>query len=416
MKIPAGEIQRKIDADSDLRRIQAQSSSPTVELGHSHVDLVCAADIKPEPIRWLWPGWFARKKLAILAGVAGTGKTTVVISLAATLTNAGRWPDGKPCRIPGNVLIWSSEDDPADTLIPRLIAAGANLNRVHIIQGAVASDGESVPFDPANDIAMLHRAVDKLGGAALLMVDPIVSAVGGDMHKANDVRRSLQALVDFAAALDCAVIGISHFAKGSKGSSPQERVIGSQAFSALARTVLVCAKQEDGESHVLARAKSNISQDDGGFSYTIEPAMVDENIETTRIKWGGSVEGSAREILGAVESEPESFDGDLSDDAANILRDILHLGEMLSRDVKGQMRQEGFSEKVIRTARERLSVIARPEGFGKDRKTFWSLPSSPYMPASLIDAQQKKRAHMGVEGMYGADAEEFDVSIPRSIF
>ncbi len=84
--------------------------------------------------------------------------------------------------------------------------------------------------------------------------------------------------------------------------TPQERVIGSQAFGAFARTVLVAAKQEDSEGRVLARAKSNISIDDGGVTYFIEPCSLDSGIQTTRVAWGEKVEGSARDILGAVEA------------------------------------------------------------------------------------------------------------------
>src|SRR5690606_4205726 len=108
------------------------------------------------------------------------------------------------------------------------------------------------------DMDLLRAEATQVGDVGLLLLDPLVSAVKGDMHRANDVRRSLQAVVDFAEENDCAVLGISHFAKGGAGSTPSERVIGSQAFSALARTVLVAAKQEEGETRVLARAKSNI--------------------------------------------------------------------------------------------------------------------------------------------------------------
>ncbi len=243
------------------------------------VNAVSAASIKPVAIRWLWPGWLAKGKLHILAGAGGTGKTTLLISLIATITTGGRWPDGSRCSEPGNALIWSSEDDPADTLVPRLAAAGADLNRVHIIQGRINAQGEADPFDPANDIALLRATANEIGGVSLLMLDPIVSAVKGDMHKANDVRRALQGVVDFAEQNLCAVVGISHFAKGGAGSSPADRVIGSQAFSALARTVLVAAKQEGTDMRVLARAKSNIGTDEGGVSYTIEPCDIGGGIE-----------------------------------------------------------------------------------------------------------------------------------------
>ena len=356
---------------NDLGKLQqVPLASPDAVL--TSVDLVRAADITPKPIRWLWPGWLAKGKLVILAGVGGTGKTTVALSLAAVLTTAGRWPDGTPCRDGGNVLIWSSEDDPADTLVPRLMAAGADLGRVHIIRGAVTPDGETLPFDPARDVAMLTRKVAQIGGAAMLIVDPIVSAVAGDMHKANDVRRSLQVLVDFAANFDCAVVGITHFAKGSKGSSPAERVIGSQAFSALARMVLVCAKQEDGEDRVLARAKSNISKDDGGVTYRVESAVIANNIHATRIVWGETVEGSAREILGEVEAEPDNGESTEREDAEQFLRDLLADGPVPTKQVRTDAAGAGYAWRTIERAKKSIGVVAEKRGMQEG--WVWRLP------------------------------------------
>lgn len=343
------------------------------------VNAVSAADIKPVAIRWLWPGWLAKGKLHILAGAGGTGKTTLLISLIATITTGGRWPDGEICQERGNVLIWSSEDDPADTLVPRLIAAGADVSRVHIIQGRINAQGEADPFDPANDIGLLRETARELGGVSLLMLDPVVGAVKGDMHKANDVRRGLQGVVDFAEDNLCAVVGISHFAKGGAGSSPADRVIGSQAFSALARTVLVAAKEQDSDARVLARAKSNIGTDEGGVSYTIEPCTIDGGIETTHVAWGDLIEGSAREILGDVEGSDHDARTD-DDDPSEALRRILKDGAMTGKQVKSLMTENGYSAKQTRTAREKLSIVTVREGFGKDIRTLWSLPqaSGPY--------------------------------------
>jgi hypothetical protein len=343
------------------------------------VNAVSAANIKPVSIRWLWPGWLAKGKLHILAGAGGTGKTTLLISLIATITTGGRWPDGEICPERGNALIWSSEDDPADTLVPRLIAAGADLSRVHIIQGRINAQGDADPFDPSTDIGLLRETVRELGGVSLLMLDPVVSAVKGDMHKANDVRRGLQCVVDFAEANLCAVVGISHFAKGGAGSSPADRVIGSQAFSALARTVLVAAKQQESDARVLARAKSNIGTDEGGVSYTIEPVTIDGGIETTHVAWGDLIEGSAREILGDVEGSDDDTRAD-DDDPSEALRRILKDGPMTGKQVKSLMAENGYSAKQTRTAREKLSVVTVREGFGKEIRTLWSLPQAdgPY--------------------------------------
>lgn len=347
-------------------------------------ELTSAASITPVPIRWLWPGWIARGKMTVLAGAGGSGKTTLAMGLIGTLTSGGRWPDGEICHEPANALIWSSEDDPADTLIPRLMAAGANLERVHIIQGRINALGEREPFDPATDFDLLRDAVESIGGAALLLLDPVVNVVKGDMHRANDVRRALQAVVDFAEAHWCAVLGISHFSKGSGGNSPADRVIGSQAFGALARAVLVAAKQEDSDVRVLARAKSNISDDQGGVAYQVEPCTVGDGLATTRVVWGDRIEGSAREILAEVE-RVEGDDQPDDDDPAEALRRILSTGPLSGKDAKRLMTDNGYTQKQIRTARERLDVVTTREGFGKEIKSFWSLPSfvpkSPFVPS-----------------------------------
>src|SRR5471032_1284906 len=186
----------------------------------------------------------------------------------------------------------------------------------------IAQDGESVPFDPSQDIPDLRRAVDAIGGVSLLLIDPIVSAVAGDMHRANDVRRSLQAVVDFADAHGCAVIGITHFAKGGAGKAPQDRVIGSQAFGALARMVLVTAKEEGSNRRVMARAKSNIAPDDGGVAYSLELVSIAGGIEATHAVWDGAIEGTAREILGDVEHDDSGEDGDSRRDLERMLVDL----------------------------------------------------------------------------------------------
>lgn len=320
-------------------------------------ELTPASTIKPVAIRWLWPGWVARGKLTVLAGAGGSGKTTLAIGLIGTVTNCGRWPDGEICSEPGNALIWSSEDDPADTLVPRLMAAGADLGRVHIIEGRVNSAGEREPFDPAADFDLLRDAVEQIGGASLLLLDPVVNVVKGDMHRANEVRRSLQSVVDFAEAHQCAVLGISHFSKGSGASSPADRVIGSQAFGALARAVLVAAKQEDSDVRVLARAKSNIADDQGGVGYVIEPCTVGDGIETTRVLWGDRIEGSAREILAEVESAGDEQRSE-HEDAEHFLLDLLAGGPVPVKQVKADANGAGYAWRTIERAKKSLGVDA----------------------------------------------------------
>lgn len=179
------------------------------------VILKSGADLVPAPIPWLWRDWLALGKLHILAGAPGQGKTTIALALAATLTIGGKWPDTTRCET-GNVLIWSGEDDPADTLLPRLMAMGAARDRVHFVTGTRIA-GQLMTFDPARDMHQLLKAIETVGGISLLIVDPIVSAVAGDSHKNTEVRRALQPLVDLASNCNCVVLGISHFSKGGQG-------------------------------------------------------------------------------------------------------------------------------------------------------------------------------------------------------
>jgi putative DNA primase/helicase len=341
------------------------------------VNLRCGANITPLAITWLWDGWLPAGKLTILAGTAGTGKTTLALGLAAALTSGGRWPDGLHCKQHGNVLIWSSEDNPADTLVPRLIASGADMKRCHFIEG-ITENGESVPFDPAQDISELHKAVERIGGVSLLIIDPIVSAVSGDMHRANDVRRSLQAVVDFAEVHQCAVIGITHFAKGGAGKAPQDRVIGSQAFGALARMVLVAAKEEDGSRRVLARAKSNIAPDNGGVAYSLDLTTIVNGIEATHVVWEGIIEGTAREILGDVEHE-ENGDAENQGDLQKLIIDLLNDngGQMSAKAVKAEVSDAGYSWTAANRAKTKAGIeSAKEKGTTKGGWT-WYLPSNP---------------------------------------
>ena len=378
---------------------KANIAAPTPQKTNSQdraVNIRSGADITPVPITWLWSGWLPAGKLTILAGTAGTGKTTLALGLAATLSTAGKWPDGSHCLKRGNVLIWSSEDVAEDTLLPRLIASGADIKRCHFIEG-ITHHGENVPFDPSQDMPDLHRAVESIGGISLLIIDPIVSAVSGDMHKANDVRRSLQAIVDFAEAHLCAVIGITHFAKGGVGKAPQDRVIGSQAFGALARMVLVAAKDEEGERRVLARAKSNIAPDDGGVAYNLNVTTIEGNIETTYATWDGAIEGTAREILGDVEQDGNE-DGSERKDAEQFLADLLKEGGLPVRQIKADADGAGYSWSTIRRAQKSLGIEAVKEKGAKNGGWRWLLPNGKLRRCSnnVEDAQGAQEKNVSI--------------------
>lgn len=388
-------VQRRVNASTVPRSI-----SSAADLDEPLAGLVCAASIKPEPINWLWNGWLAAGKLHILAGAPGAGKTTLALALAATITSGGQWPDGTRAAI-GDVLMWTSEDDAQDTLVPRLIAMGTNLSRVHFIQTASEGDKRRA-FDPATDIAQLRSSIKLMGmHPRMLIVDPIVSAVAGDSHKGSETRRSLQPLVDLGAEIGCAVLGISHFSKGTQGRDTIERVTGSLAFGALARLVFAAAKMADdqGGGRFIARAKSNIGPDGGGYKYELHQSALPDHpsVEASSVLWGESIEGSAREILAKAEAVEDSEARTQTSEAEDWLCDLLSNGPVKAGDAIKKSKMAGVSDKALRTARERLRV--RPKKSAYSGGWTWALPDcQDAQPAE--DAQGARSQSVGTLGAF----------------
>lgn len=360
------------------------------------VDLIRASEVTPEPISWLWKDWLGAGMMHIFGGAPGTGKTTISIALAATVTSGGRWPDRTRSPV-GNVVIWSGEDDPINILTPRLALSGADLSRVYFID-KVREGSEKRFFDPAHDIEPLRRKLVEVGDVRLLIVDPIVSAVAGDSHKNAEVRRGLQPLADLAKSMRCALLGITHFSKGTGGRDPVERLTGSLAFGALARVVLVAAKhQEEGEDgrtvRLFCRAKSNIGPDDGGFEYDLhqaEPKTL-PGIIASSVLWGNAVEGEARELLAIADASGDDGEGGTMADTKRFLADLLSDGPMRAKDVFRDADGAGYSKRSIQRAAKGLGVDRRKDGMRGG--WVWTLPAKmTAFPEDAEDARTKSLA------------------------
>ena len=241
------------------------------------------------------------------------------------------------------------------------MAMKADLSRVRFVTGVVDVDGNRRSFDPSQDIRALEEQAASIPDLRLLILDPVLSAVGGDSHKAAETRRGLQAVVDMASARNIAVLGITHFRKGSANTDPAERVIGSQAFVALARMVLVASKVEDPEggklTRIVARAKSNISADNGGFEFFLEQYEIKPGIWAQGVQWGCAISGSALDLL----NKAENTDGDndektIIDDAVEFLENALASGWLPSKEVEAEAKAAGISVATLRRAKKQLKV------------------------------------------------------------
>ena len=353
----------------DSEQAMGEAVSKAIDFGqdmNAVAILIRASELSPLPIDWVWYGWLASGKFHLLGGVAGTGKTTLALYLASVITTGGTFPDGTRAQ-KGQVVIWTGEDDICDTLTPRLMAMGADRDKVHFVEN-IKTGAELRPFDPSLDMPLLKQAITKIDNVKLLIIDPIVSVVKGDSHKNAEVRKDLTPLIQMAESSGFAIIGITHFSKGTAGREPIERITGSLAFGAVARVVLVASKtqNEEGEDvRIFLRAKSNIGADDGGFEYSLEQATTNNGIETSQVKWGEALEGSARELLGEAEEE---CDGGGIEGCMSLIHDLLKYGEISTNQMEKDCKGAGYSLATTRRAKKKLGVQSRKT---EGSKGFW---------------------------------------------
>jgi len=389
--------------------IAREAQQRTADAPASCIEIVRADAIKVEPIRWLWPGWLAAGKLHLIAGEPSAGKTTLALAFAAILSRGGAWPDGSRAPL-GSTLIWSGEDDASDSIVPRYLVNGGDRARLHIVRGRIDAAGRRAPFDPGFDMPELTERARGIDGLKFIVIDPIINVAISDSHKAAETRRDLQPVVDMASAVGAAVHGVTHFAKNTSGRKTHERVLGSQAFVALARLVMAAAvPDEDGEPRRLVRCKTNIGPNGDGFEYTLsqEPVPDHPGIYGQRVTFGAALTGRAEVLLREIEKAGGETAAPARDAAADWLRSILARGPIPSSEVKARGREAGFSWETLRDAQRALGI--RPCKAGMLAGWVWTLPP-PKMATNAEDGHAKPMAIFATDGHLratGTDAETF---------
>ncbi len=365
---------RGTSMDPELDSHTAAEALAEIRTPVPRVNLVCAADVAPEPITWVWEPWLPYGKLVGIDGNAGLGKSTLVTDLIARATRGGPMPydDGRFDPVP--VLIAGVEDGWADTVRPRLDAAGADLTRVHFVTACRSTDVVTIPRDVREMIA--HA---KAVGARWLHIDAIMGALDSDVSANSDheVRRALGPLKDAAAAAGLLVTFIRHPRKS--GGLAVHAGGGSVAFSALARVGLFVGlhpadkeKEQNAQRRVLAVAKSNMARHPSPLAFTVESAMNGAG----HIAWHGAVAVTADELASPIPPSPPRPDErqGARTPALAFLESALADGVRVPVDtLKARAKAEGLAWRTVHRAADDLCVAKKRQGFGGTG--VWYLPT-----------------------------------------
>lgn len=315
--------------------------------------IVGLADVQPESVRWLWPGRIAMGKLTLICGDPGLGKSFITLDLASRTSTGAPWPDTPLFKeTPGGVILMSAEDDLADTIRPRLDAAGADVSRVVALQAVRrrTPDGKTqeVYFDLTQDLPALESAIQQSIGCKLVIIDPLTAYLGStDSHKNAEVRAVLARLFELAAAQMVAILAVTHLNKASTLPAIY-RAMGSLAFVAAARAVWAVVRDEHdatGRRRLFVPIKNNLASDESGLAYALE--QVDQ---TARVAWESDpVNMRADEALDGGGRKPL-----VQHDARQFVIDTIKAngGDMLSEELLDAATEHGISKMTLRRAKE----------------------------------------------------------------
>lgn len=351
--------------------------------------IVRLSDVQPEEVSWLWPGRIALGKLTLIAGDPGLGKSFLTLDLAARVSRGVPWPDAPGVAQPtGGVVLLNAEDGVADTIHPRLDAAGADMNRIVALE-AVRSVGERGresmrTFDLSRDLLALECAIRVVGECRLVVIDPITAYLGAtDSHKNAEVRGLLAPLGELAARHRVAVIAVTHLNKSGSGPAIY-RAIGSLAFTAAARSAwAVCKAPDEDRRRLLLPIKNNIAPDAGGLAYRIASCGIGTR---PAVEWMGAVSLSADDALGVERTDGRSE----RDDAGEWLRELLQGGPRLTTEVEAEANAAGFKMATVRRAKAALGIKVRKRGYGG--KWEWALPAPDGAEGAHSPASEHLRA------------------------
>ena len=304
-----------------------------------------------QQVQWLWGSYIPFGKLTIIQGDPGEGKTTLALRLAAACSTGNSLPGMEPME-PFNVIYQSAEDGMGDTIKPRLMEAGANLDRVLSI------------VEDKKQLSLLDERIEKAireHNARLMILAPIQGYIGSrvDINRANEIRTVLKSVSSVAERTGCAIVLIGHLNKSS-GSSSAYRGLGSIDFRAAARSVLLIGRlKNEPNVRVIVHDKSSLAPEGKSLAF----GLGDEE----GFRWLDGYDGiTSEELLCGFTTETKTAA------AEELIRSMLTGGqEIMAENVFRAAEGKGISRRTVNEAKKAIpNIVTRKNG----KYWFWSLP------------------------------------------
>ena len=316
------------------------------------VKIIRMSDVELTPVEWLWKPYLPFGKLSVLQGNPGEGKTYFAMHLAAACTNGKLLPNMERME-PFNVIYQTAEDGLGDTVKPRLIEAGADLDRVLVIDD---SDVQLTLSDERIEKAIIEN------NAKLVIIDPIQAYLGADvdMNRANEVRPIFMRLGQVAQRTGCAILLIGHLNKAA-GMQSLQRGLGSIDIAAAVRSVMFIGKlKHDPTMRILTHEKSSLAPPGASLAFSLG----DEG----GFRWVGEYDITADEMLSGIEPQRETK----TQQAKDLICALLAGGkQVLSEDIDKAALERGIPGRTVRDAKRELGDALKSKIVEGRKKVFW---------------------------------------------
>ena len=316
------------------------------------VKIIRMSDVELTPVEWLWKPYLPFGKLSVLQGNPGEGKTYFAMHLAAACTNGKLLPNMERME-PFNVIYQTAEDGLGDTVKPRLIEAGADLDRVLVI------DDSEVQLTLSDE--RIEKAIIE-NNARLVIIDPIQAYLGADvdMNRANEVRPIFMRLGQVAQRTGCAILLIGHLNKAA-GMQSLQRGLGSIDIAAAVRSVMFIGKlKHDPTMRILTHEKSSLAPPGASLAFSLG----DEG----GFRWVGEYDITADEMLSGIEPQRETK----TQQAKDLICALLAGGkQVLSEDIDKEALERGIPGRTVRDAKRELGDALKSKIVEGRKKVFW---------------------------------------------